>query len=204
VGQGLVNRLDICTLTNAASCGHRCERPTCSVTPMTTGCSICQRADIQTINEALTHGEPVRALARRYGIPKTTLLRHKAQCFTTGGGPLPQRATSTELETHVAQLTTELAEVQTQLAQTQGQLAGVSRELTAWRTAQAAQQAHDAAGQVLVAQLRAWLRILHDDAPSWQLVHSLLRGDGRNGKGPLLQALRRLVGRPERSFYGME
>jgi transposase-like protein len=167
-------------------------------------CSICQRADIQPMNEALARGEAVRALARRYGIPKTTLLRHKAQCFTTGGGPLPQRATSTELETPVAQLTTKLAEVKTQLAHVQAQLAGVSRELTAWRTEQAAQQAHDAADQILVEQLRAWLRILHDDTPSWQLVHSLLRGDGRNGKGPLLQALRRLVGRPELPFYGME
>ena len=40
---------------------------------MTQGCSICQRADIRTLNEALARGEAVRALARRHGIPKTTM-----------------------------------------------------------------------------------------------------------------------------------
>jgi transposase-like protein len=173
---------------------------------MPQGCSICQRWDSRAINEALTRGEPVRALARRYGIPKTTLMRHASHAQrppSTESPPMERPMVERPVELGDA-FEAEHAALRAELARTQAQLARIHREFAAWRTAQDAQRAHYAADQALVAQLRACLGILHDDAPSWQLVHSLLRGDGRNGKGPLLQALRRLVGRPERSFYGME
>ena len=59
---------------------------------MMQGGSICQRADSRVINEALAHGEPARALARRYGLPKSTLARHVAhvRAIPTKGEALSQ------------------------------------------------------------------------------------------------------------------
>jgi transposase-like protein len=167
------------------------------------------------INAALAQAEALRALARRHGVARTTLLRHRAHAQRPHhqenppmtGDTMPQSVTtvtSDDVELALGQLASQLAEAQTQLARTQAQLAGINREFAAWRTEQDAQRAQCAADHALAEQLRDCLAVLlHDDA-SWRLVESLLRGDGRNGKGPLLQALRRLVGRPERSFYGME
>jgi transposase-like protein len=170
---------------------------------MPAGCSICQRADIQTINEALTHGEPVRGLAKRYGLAKTSLLRHArhAQRSPYKESPPMERPTAEspelvdDVEMAVAQLATQLAEVRTQLARTQAQLSGVSREFAGWRSEQDALRAQCADDHALAEQLRACLGVLQTDDASWRLVESLLRGDGHNGRGPLLQSLRRLVGR---------
>jgi hypothetical protein len=167
---------------------------------MPTGCSICQRPDVQTLNEALAHGEAVRGVARRYKIAKTTLVRHARhvqhapQKETPAMEPMTVEPVDT-FEAEAATLRAELAELHTQLARTQAQLAGINREFAAWRDEQSAQRTQCAADHALAEQLRACLQVLQTDDTAWHVVELLLRADGHNGKGPLLQALRRLIGR---------
>jgi hypothetical protein len=171
---------------------------------MTNGCSICQRTDSRVINEALAHGEPVRGLAKRYEIPKTTMARHAshAQRPPSTESPPMERLTAEspelvdDVETSVAQLGLELIELHTQLARTQAQLSGVSREFAAWRAEQETQRTQCADDHELVEQLRACLQVLQTDDAGWRVVELLLRPDGHNSRGPFLQQLRRLIGRP--------
>jgi chromosome segregation ATPase len=114
------------------------------------------------------------------------------------GETMPQSVTtmtSDDVETAVAQLASQLAEVHTQLARTQSQLAGISREFAAWRGEQETQRAQCADDHALVEQLRACLQVLQSDDIAWRIVETLLRTDGLAGKGPFLQAFRRLCGR---------
>jgi septal ring factor EnvC (AmiA/AmiB activator) len=169
---------------------------------MAEGCRICQRADIQTINQSLARGEAVRALARRYAVPKTSLRRHARHAAQhTKERSLMERRIAEgpelvdDIEVAVAQLASELAEVRGQLARTQAQLAGINREFATWRTEQEAQRAQCTADHMLAEQLRACIQVLQTDDGAWRVLESILRGDGHNGRGPLLQQLRRLVGR---------
>jgi hypothetical protein len=168
---------------------------------MAEGCRICQRADVHTINAALVHGEPLRALARRYAIPKTSLVRHarhvaqRTEKETTMTTTTAARTLEPDVALDVAQLHAQLGEVRSQLARTQAQLSGINREFTAWRAEQTAQCARCDADHALLAQLQACLQVLQTDDTAWRVLESILRGDGHNGRGPLLQALRRLVGR---------
>jgi hypothetical protein len=41
-------------------------------------CSICSRADVGEINEALAAGESLRRIASRFSAPRATLARHAA------------------------------------------------------------------------------------------------------------------------------
>jgi hypothetical protein len=170
---------------------------------MPQGCSICQRSDIWAINAALARGEAVRGLARRYKIAKTTLVRHASHVpqRTEKEGPSMNRPTAEspelvdDVELALGQLASQLAEAHTQLARTQAQLAGINREFATWRAEQDTQRAQCAADHALAEQLRACLQILQTDDTAWRVLESILRGDGHNGRGPLLQQLRRLVGR---------
>jgi hypothetical protein len=111
-------------------------------------CSVCQRRDSAAITTALRHGEPVRALARRYKIPKTTMLRHARHVpqLTEKESPPMERPTAEspelvdDVEMALGQLASQLVEVRSQLARTQAQLAGINREFATWRTEQAAQR----------------------------------------------------------------
>jgi septal ring factor EnvC (AmiA/AmiB activator) len=171
-------------------------------TPMSL-CSVCQRRDSAAITTALRHGEPVRALARRYKIPKTTMLRHARHVpqLTEKESPPMERPTAEspelvdDVEMALGQLASQLVEVRSQLARTQAQLAGINREFATWRTEQEAQRAQCTADHMLAEQLRACIQVLQTDDGAWRVLESILRGDGHNGRGPLLQQLRRLVGR---------
>lgn len=61
-------------------------------------CSTCTRTDLAVVNAALAaadRGDPgvegINGIARRFGIVKTSLIRHRDNCVRTGKSPVPTR-----------------------------------------------------------------------------------------------------------------
>jgi transposase-like protein len=47
-------------------------------------CSICEKPQVEAISEAMASGESLRATARRFSVPRSTLARHRDNAAIAG------------------------------------------------------------------------------------------------------------------------
>lgn len=70
-------------------------------------CKVCSHAEVATINKALVDGGSIRDIARRFGLSKDTVYRHKKNCLPSTlvmARDIEQIANADELLKHIHEL----------------------------------------------------------------------------------------------------
>lgn len=127
---------------------------------MSPDCSVCTRPDLEAVNAALLSDESLRAIADRFGIPKTTLLRHRehapgasdraddadhcGQCGDCTCSPSPEASTEPQLSELpasglIASLDAEIAAAETERDQRRARIADLAAAYVDTRSPEAFQ-----------------------------------------------------------------
>jgi transposase-like protein len=208
---------------------HRCapsaflriaERGACAIVAterkkkMPLPCSVCRRPDRTAINKAIRHGEAMRAVARRYGVSKSTMTRHAAHVQRSEEGELRETA-SQERVTVAAPTEEQLAAVLARVGQLELDNTTLRVELGKQAARSASQErrfgeieawVHGLAGQVgrhgqVVTTVQDLLELLRENDDCWQTMSSMLSTSSLATRGVLHQWVASQVGRPRPLKY---
>jgi hypothetical protein len=178
---------------------------------MPSPCSVCQRSDSAVINAALSHGEAIRALSRRFAIPKTSMLRHARHVQPLHPEESPRMETRRVTERPEEPVAAVLARMD-QLVAMLGALQATVAKLDARVAMQArAIQAVEAQGQALALTVRShevvvmtlgeFVDLLGTNDDAWRTMDSLLQMGSTSTRGTLHTAVAEKVGRPRPMQY---
>jgi hypothetical protein len=175
---------------------------------MPNACRVCARDDRAVIDAALASGEALRAVSRRTGIAKTTLLRHRPhghsaheECMP---GP-PAGAGEDEVRRAVAPWDLgqgRLERLEIEVAQQRARLASVEQ-----RCAALEHRLHSLAGQVerqgdIVTTLQDLCDLLAHNDDAWQALEAMLKTHSLATRRTLYRFIATQVGRPPPAQYG--
>jgi hypothetical protein len=170
---------------------------------MPNACRVCQRDDRAVIDAALARGEALRAVSRRTGIAKTTLLRHHRHAHSPQEPTIPMRTQPAPPPPEVLALAGLVAPLQAQLDALQAETRAVRRDLEQQRARVEAMAqrlllltAQVRGHEPMVTTVQALLLLLTEDDDAWQAMYSLLRTSGLGTHGTLHRFVAHLVGRP--------